>query len=156
MNAGLPGTGIGGLFYIAGALWMPFDAAYRQIRGRERGPGWQVVAVQSGIALAILAVLWLTAWTIGYLATQFTAVDVTPGIDTGTLVSPSEHVESVIRRVVVLGSVGVLMVILAFVQLLRTVVGPGRVDASRREGDEADDDPPSLASKASRSVREAA
>ena len=137
MNAGLPGTGIGGLFYIVGALWMPVDAVYRRFRHRERGPGWRSVAVQSGIALGILAALWVTGWSVGYLATLAAATDPGSGDRVSALMAPSERVVSVVRWVAVLGSVGVLMVVLAAVQLLRLViVRPRREDDPPGVGDE--------------------
>ena len=60
-NAGLPGTGIGGLFYLLLALAMPFVEVVRSVRGR-RGPSrWRLVLTQFAQACAILAALVATA-----------------------------------------------------------------------------------------------
>jgi tetratricopeptide (TPR) repeat protein len=70
MTVGLPGAGIGGLFYLASALWMPVHSVLRRVRGgltlTERRPDTGgVVARQFGIAIAIIAALWTTGWLIG-------------------------------------------------------------------------------------------
>lgn len=65
MNAGLPGTGIGGIFYLASALAMPLREAYRHVRGRARGD-WRVVAAQLAIAGGILGAMWLTGLLLGH------------------------------------------------------------------------------------------
>jgi len=54
MNVGLPGTGIGGLFYLLSALCMPFSG---RVSGR-----WRVVARQTAMAVGIGAGIWLTGW----------------------------------------------------------------------------------------------
>lgn len=60
MNAGLPGTGLGGLFYLVLALVMPLREAYLTARGRSSRERWRVVAQQFTIALGILATVVLT------------------------------------------------------------------------------------------------
>lgn len=67
MNVGLPGTGIGGLFYIITALLMPFFELVQLARGRSSAARWRGVAEQAGMALAILASLWATAWILTQL-----------------------------------------------------------------------------------------
>lgn len=61
-NAGLPGTGIGGLFYIVLALSMPLVEAYRTLRGRSSPERWQQVLTQFSLACGVLATLVVTAW----------------------------------------------------------------------------------------------
>lgn len=53
-SAGLPGTGIGGLFYILLALTMPFFEFYQTIHGRGSLERWKLVLRQFAIALLIL------------------------------------------------------------------------------------------------------
>lgn len=62
MNVGLPGTGIGGLFYITTALLMPLFEFVQLFRGRSSVARWRSVAAQTGMAAAILASLGITAW----------------------------------------------------------------------------------------------
>lgn len=54
-SAGLPGTGIGGLFYILLALCMPFFELYQTILGRSSLERWKLVLRQLAITLLILA-----------------------------------------------------------------------------------------------------
>jgi len=54
-NAGLPGTAIGGFFYILLALSMPLFELYQTILGRSSFERWKLVLRQLAIALLILA-----------------------------------------------------------------------------------------------------
>jgi hypothetical protein len=56
MNPGLPGAGIGGLFYILSALWMPVCELWR-LR-------WPLVAKQFAIAVGIVAVMSGVFWAL--------------------------------------------------------------------------------------------
>ena len=67
MNVGLPGTGIGGLFYLATALLMPVWELLRAMNGRSSAARWRDVAEQTSLALAILVALWTAAWVVGWL-----------------------------------------------------------------------------------------
>ncbi|MDO9494157.1 MAG: hypothetical protein Q7J48_00505 [Nocardioides sp.] len=62
MNAGLPGTGIGGLFYVVLALLMPVRELYLTARGRSSRERWRLVLQQSLIACGIVASLAATWW----------------------------------------------------------------------------------------------
>jgi hypothetical protein len=55
MHAGLPGTGLGGLFYILLALWMPVAELYATLRGRSSRARWRLVGTQFAIACGIIA-----------------------------------------------------------------------------------------------------
>ena len=59
-NAGLPGTGIGGLFYILLALAMPVIAISRALRGRPGPHRWSQVLTQFALACGILAAIAVT------------------------------------------------------------------------------------------------
>jgi len=59
VTAGIPGTGIGGLFYLVSALAMPL----REMRGRRGGgPRWSVIAGQVAMASGVIAGMWATGW----------------------------------------------------------------------------------------------
>lgn len=60
MVVGLPGTGIGGLFYLFMAFWMPFHELYRLARGRSSVERWRFIALNWMIVGGILGCLWLT------------------------------------------------------------------------------------------------
>lgn len=63
MNPGLPGTGIGGLFYILSALWMPVCEVQRRLRGRAPR-AWSVVARQFAIAIGVVAAMTAVFWAL--------------------------------------------------------------------------------------------
>jgi hypothetical protein len=124
MNAGLPGTGIGGLFYIAGALWMPVGSVLRWATGRSRGHSWRKVALQGGIALGILAALWATGWAVGYL------VALAPPAGGAAAADGARRVTSAVRWVTLAGSTGILLLLLGVVQVLRFSVPRARPAAT--------------------------
>jgi hypothetical protein len=66
MIAGLPGTGISGLFYLLSAFWMPIAEFVRTLRGRERQSNWKLVFSQFALATGILAALGGTGALIDY------------------------------------------------------------------------------------------
>jgi hypothetical protein len=61
MNPGLPGTGIGGLFYILVALWMPVCEVLRRAQGEATGRG-ALVATQFAIAVGVIAAMSSVFW----------------------------------------------------------------------------------------------
>jgi hypothetical protein len=63
MNPGLPGTGIGGLFYILTALWMPVCEIWRWCRGNATGR-WPLVAKQFAIAIGVVAATSGVFWAL--------------------------------------------------------------------------------------------
>jgi hypothetical protein len=62
MAAGLPGTGIGGLFFILSAFFMVIAEAARTVRGRSSLARWRIVARQASIAAAMVAAITATIW----------------------------------------------------------------------------------------------
>jgi hypothetical protein len=66
MIAGLPGTGISGLFYIISAFWMPIAEIVRFLRGRERQSEWKLVFSQVALAGGILITLGATGALLDY------------------------------------------------------------------------------------------
>lgn len=118
MIAGLPGTGIGGIFYLASALAMPLREAYRRVRGRSPGRGnWRVVAAQLAIAGGILGAMWVTGWLLGHALAA-----ARPIARLGTSL-PSGNV---LRIASVTLALGTLAGVLAGVELLRLWVHRGR------------------------------
>ncbi len=63
MNPGLPGAGIGGLFYILSALWMPICEMRRRWRGEAARP-WPLVARQFAIAVGVVAAMTGVFWVL--------------------------------------------------------------------------------------------
>ena len=62
MIAGVPGIGIGGLYYILLAFLMPVREAGRFCIGRSEAKRWPGIARQTANALGILGASWLTGW----------------------------------------------------------------------------------------------
>ena len=62
MTAGLPGTGISGLYYLLLVLWMPFHELRGFILGRTPFPRWRSVLRQASIGAGILTALVGEAW----------------------------------------------------------------------------------------------
>ena len=69
MFAGLPGIGVGTLFYVVAALWMPLRELPRLLTGKSSLARWRVIGLQFCFALSIIAsvaladrvLLWLLA-----------------------------------------------------------------------------------------------
>ncbi|HEY5977313.1 MAG TPA: hypothetical protein VIT85_05605 [Solirubrobacterales bacterium] len=59
MAAGLPGFGLGGLFFILSALLAPGRELWRTVRGRSSVAAWRLVGRQFCQAVAMLAAVYL-------------------------------------------------------------------------------------------------
>ncbi len=69
MTVGMPGTGIGGLFYLASALWMPLREGLRAVgrRARPRPRRLRLALRQGAIGVGALAAIWTAGWLVGVL-----------------------------------------------------------------------------------------
>lgn len=130
MSVGLPGTGIGGLFYLLCAFWMPFRELARAVQGGRRAGRGRVMAAQFGIGVAMAAGIWASGWVIGLL---FVAVEGSgpgsAGVGAGALsrAVAGGEVPHAIRVITVLGTLGLLAVVLGAVEVARFLVrGRGR------------------------------
>jgi Na+/melibiose symporter-like transporter len=54
MSAGLPGVGLGGLFFIFSALAAPFPELWRTARGRSSAAAWRAILRQLAQALTMI------------------------------------------------------------------------------------------------------
>jgi hypothetical protein len=131
MTAGLPGVGIGGIFYLVSALLMPVRSLGAVLRGRADEARWPTALRQAALAGGILGALWLTGlglgWVVAHLVPEATRIAVGGGR------SPSE-VQSVIRTSALALSLGTLAAVLALVQLLRVAL-PVRPTERNRPGE---------------------
>ncbi len=59
MNIGLPGTGIGALFYILLVLAMPARELWNRWTRPHLRRSWRFIGRQLGMAVAMLAVFWI-------------------------------------------------------------------------------------------------
>jgi hypothetical protein len=126
MNAGLPGVGIGGLFYLLCALLMPFVELGRTFAGRSSAERWRSVAVQFVMALAMVATVTAVIWGVRMLFAPTEVVRTPVGGGAGG--SGGAVVEHVVRVTphlpiaLVLLSYLLLGVVLLVATLLRYVV----------------------------------
>lgn len=117
MAAGLPGAGIGGMFYLLSALLMPVRELYRAARG-ETHLRWGLVWRQSALAVGILLGLSVTGWAVGHVVAAATqGLATTFGV--ATAVRPAANA---VRVSALLLSMGTLAAILVAVQIARLVV----------------------------------
>ncbi len=110
MTVGLPGTGIGGMFYLLSALAMPLREARRRMRGGAAAGRWRVVAAQTAIAGGIIAAMWVTGWLLGIALNA-----VHPVV---RLAAAPPH-GNVLRTAALVLSLGTLAAVLCGVELLR-------------------------------------
>ncbi len=72
MTAGVPGTGIGGLFYLIIALWMPVRELFFFCIRRKVGPGRLAPVIRHAVITAwIILAMWAAGEFIGLLFTLF-------------------------------------------------------------------------------------
>ena len=67
MTAGLPGTGIGGVFYLLSALLMPLFELVNTLRGQSSWGRWAMVFRQLAMASGIIAGMWMMGILLGLL-----------------------------------------------------------------------------------------
>ncbi len=62
MTVGIPGTGLGGLFYFLLVAFMPFRELYLTARRRSSFARWRSVGFHLLVLAGMLGVLWAEAW----------------------------------------------------------------------------------------------
>ena len=70
MVTGIPGAGIGGLFYLVSAFSLPLRVARRWLRGERDDLRTGDVLRQVLIAAGILGGIWITGWLLGLVVTH--------------------------------------------------------------------------------------
>ncbi|MES2524558.1 MAG: tetratricopeptide repeat protein [Gemmatimonadota bacterium] len=127
MAAGIPGVGIGGLFYVLSAVAAPLRELTRRARGSTRDPLWAQAFRLCGMAVGIVIAMWLTGVVVGALL-QLTAGSVRPGAGPLGIGSAT----SAWRISALALSVGTLTMVLCAVQVARLVVASSRKRAAAR------------------------
>jgi hypothetical protein len=120
MSPGLPGIGIGGLFYILIALWMPIRELVRP-RHRDRPGQWRLVATQFAIAVGIMGVMSAAFWALDV------ALDL--GDAAGAQAGTHGRLLQSFRAAALLITLGVLCTVLGIMHALRvwtTLIGAQR------------------------------
>ena len=117
MTVGLPGVGLGGIFYLVSAALMPVRELVRALR-RETPVRWSIVRRQTAIAGGIVAALWITGWLLGVLIASSSAALALSG--RGPVAAPAAH--NLLRASALALSLGTLTLVLTSVQLARLFV----------------------------------
>jgi hypothetical protein len=110
VTAGIPGTGIGGLFYLASALALPLRAL------RRRRLRWSAIAGQVAMASGVIAAMWATGWLL-----ELALVHARPLLPLGLGPPPGRMWPTM----TIVAGAGVLAAFLLGVELLRLVVHRG-------------------------------
>lgn len=118
MTAGIPGVGIGGIFYLASALLMPMRSLAAVLGGRPQDARWPLALRQAAIAAGILGALWATGVALGWIITSF----IPQGATVVAGGAAGGEVRSVVKAGALLLSLGTLSIVLALVQVLRLVL----------------------------------
>jgi hypothetical protein len=139
MNVGLPGSGIGGVFYLLSALCMPLVALFRGMRARPSG--WRMAVRQAAIALGILGGLAITASLAGMLLAQ---TPLAAWVARGA--TEVDRVPGIFRAASVMISVGTLACLVLGVWVAALVVhGGAAFRSSTLDRDPAKNPPPRIA-----------
>ncbi len=78
MFAGLPGIGVGTLFYVLTALWMPFRELRAVVRGESSLARWRLIATQVCFAVSIVASIAIADRVLTLLLDGESATTITP------------------------------------------------------------------------------
>ena len=69
MTPGIPGAGIGGLFYVFSSLVLSLRHGWRRLRRRQTVASSHDVALLAALAAGIAFGVWLAGWLVGLLVT---------------------------------------------------------------------------------------
>ncbi len=129
MTAGIPGTGIGGVFYLISAFFMPLFEIVRTLRGESSLARWRFVIRQLAMAMTIVFGMWLLGLALGLFVHGSPALDMLREMHGQLSDQVSAHVErittiNVFHIAPVIMSTATLLFILTFTQVLRLVYRP--------------------------------
>jgi ribose/xylose/arabinose/galactoside ABC-type transport system permease subunit len=122
MIAGLPGTGIGGIFYLLLAVWMPVRESYLSLRKRAANR-WKMVGQHVLLTIGIILGIWATGFVLGLILVPL----LTPSINASPLSI------NYLRIAPFILTLGVLVFVQLLLLLLRAGVGLSRMQAKAQE-----------------------
>lgn len=126
MTAGLPGAGIGGLFYLASTLMLPARSLVRRVRHQADRVPLREQTHSVMIAVAIVLALWVTGWLLGLVVPDELLVR------TVSPVGAARSMRSVIPLATFAVAVATLVGVLIAVEVAHHVQARGRKRADRR------------------------
>jgi hypothetical protein len=65
--AGLPGTGLGGIFYALLVIWMAMRETWLVAQGASSPARWERIAWFAVLLMGIVAALWIEGWLLQHL-----------------------------------------------------------------------------------------
>ena len=77
MIAGIPGSGISGLFYLVIALWMPIRELHFTIYRKYNLEKWLIVRRQTLLTISLIIGMGVTGWFIGWLLILISGTNLT-------------------------------------------------------------------------------
>ncbi len=116
MTAGVPGTGLGGLFYILAALLLPFRSLVQTLR-RKR-VNWGESLKLTALAIAVFLGIWVTGLFLGIILDPM-AMTVEAAV--GVPIEVRAVSENVLRWATVVAGFVTLSVVLLAVQVARLI-----------------------------------
>ena len=125
MTVGVPGAGIGGLFYLASALALPLRAGVRAVRGEP--VAWGAVVRQWLLAVTVLAAIWFAGWLIGLWAGPDLVRAGASGVAAAIL-----RTTGIMAGAILYASVATLTLILLLVQIASLLVGARSIAVTER------------------------
>ncbi len=118
MSVGIPGTGIGGLFYLASGVLIPVREILVKARRNQRDAKvWRLIVRQTFLVIGILAGIWITGWMLGFLLSQ--PVGLAVGLEGSGPGASRPHFWGTAS---VLAGVGTLLIVLSAVEVARLVL----------------------------------
>jgi hypothetical protein len=127
MTAGLPGTGLGGIFYILLVAMMPAREAYLTVRGRSSVARWKTVGYHLAMVGGILAALAGFVWAMTSAFNLLHRI----GIISPALYQSAVNASAVTSKLAAIVSISVLASLLVGGVLLRVIVGAMTRNATR-------------------------
>lgn len=126
MAAGLPGAGIGGLFYLTSAIALPVRHLWRRLRGTPVDAPLRDSLVPAGIALGILGGIAFTGWALGFLLPG--RLSATSALAAAHGVSAAAVAHPVLRAAAIAAGLLTMALVLGTVELAHLLVRPARVE----------------------------
>ena len=114
MTVGLPGAGIGGLFYLASSILLPVRSLWRRARGVPDTVPLRQQLHSVLIAFGILGGLWVAGWLLAFIVPD----DMLPR-NTFSGTGAASTANSVIPVATFLVAVGTLVLVLVMVEMAR-------------------------------------
>ena len=119
MTAGVPGTGIGGLFYLAAAVVLPVRGLAMKLRGAW--VSWPTIFRQVRLAIGVLLGIVAMGWFLGFIVGP---VPEAQQIATRMGAAPGSHYQNVVRWAALLVGYATLALVMIAVQFARFVLRP--------------------------------